>query len=243
MMINSPISECQSSVNLCLRHQHIRRQSQKASNAIDVLFHVSLGQLLNNQSSYHLFETPGISCHAIVMYRNARILTYCGHSRHMATNVCVNIGSGNGVLLDGPKPLIKMQVRQAQIIWATVLPCVAIRKPSRIYCWPKKIGILTFDSDIDMSWYAGNAGHWFVVMYRGITGSVRPVFAYAKSYDLIIRNFSCTCLLFAFNSRKRGPNECVTSLSLVVTWTICCYVFIICHVYCGNKLIWFVCVC
>ena len=129
--------------------------------------------------------------------------------------------------------------RQAQIIWATALPCVAIRKPSRIYCWPKKIGILTFDSDIDMSWYAGNAGHWFVVMYRGITGSVRPVFAYAKSYDLIIRNFSCTCLLFAFNSRKRGPNECVTSVSLVVTWTICCYVFIICHVYCGNKLIWF----
>ena len=108
MMINSPISECQSSVNLCLRHQHIHRKSQKASNAIDVLFHVSLGQLLNNQSSYHLFETPGISCHVIVMYRNARILTYCGHSRHMATNICVNIGSGNGVLLDGPKPLIKM---------------------------------------------------------------------------------------------------------------------------------------
>ena len=37
-----------------------------------------------------------------------------------------------------------------ECIWPTVLPCTVTRKPSRIYCWPKKIGILTSDAVINM---------------------------------------------------------------------------------------------
>ena len=38
-----------------------------------------------------------------------------------------------------------------ECIWATVLPRIAIRKLSKKYCQPKKIGILTFDSVINLT--------------------------------------------------------------------------------------------
>ena len=36
---------------------------------------------------------------------------------------------------------------------------------------------------------------------------------------------------------KTGTDKCVTSVSPIVTWNVCCYVLTICHVYYGKKLI------
>ena len=46
------------------------------------------------------------------------ILTHCGQGHHMATEIWVNIGSGNGLLPDGTKPLPEPMLTDHQ--WSPV---------------------------------------------------------------------------------------------------------------------------